>query len=355
MGKTWALGFLGALVILVSQMSRPMPVLAEDYIVGLITRTDIDPFSVAIRNGAETKAKELGVELRSYGGKHDGDNESQVAAIESLIAAGAKGILITPVDPKAILPSVEKARQGGVLIIALSTPLDPAGAADSTLATDSSEAGRLVGAWAAAQLRVMGQDPHLLLLDRTSTPGSADFEKMDGFLNGFEQIMTAQVSCNCKCAQQSCRERCKQCSQAIAGAGTAIGLEGGRTATTDALTKDASINVVFAADAAAAEGAYETLRSFGKEDSALIVSADGGCPAIENVKKGIIDATWLQFPEKMGAFGVEAVQKWVNSGVKPTSTEGKDFVDTGVALVTDKPVDGVPSIGAEEALRMCWG
>ena len=76
---------------------------AEDIIVGLITKTDINPFFVKMKEGAEAKAKELGVELRSYAGKVDGDNESQVAAIESLIAAGAKGILITPSDTKAIV------------------------------------------------------------------------------------------------------------------------------------------------------------------------------------------------------------------------------------------------------------
>src|SRR5919108_1940439 len=80
---------------------------AEDIIVGLITKTEINPFFVKMKEGAQAKAKELGVELRSYAGKVDGDNESQVAAIESLIAAGAKGILITPSDTKAIVPTVE--------------------------------------------------------------------------------------------------------------------------------------------------------------------------------------------------------------------------------------------------------
>ncbi len=65
-------------------------------IIGLITKTNTNPFFVKMREGAEAKAKEAGVELRSFAGKVDGDNQSQVEAIESLIAAGAKGILITP-------------------------------------------------------------------------------------------------------------------------------------------------------------------------------------------------------------------------------------------------------------------
>ena len=74
-------------------------------IVGLITKTNTNPFFVKMKEGAEAKAKELGMELRSYAGKYDGDNEGQVEAVESLIAAGAKGILITPSDSAAIVPT----------------------------------------------------------------------------------------------------------------------------------------------------------------------------------------------------------------------------------------------------------
>ncbi len=78
---------------------------SAEIVIGLITKTDNNPFFVKMKEGAEAKAKELGVELQTFAGKYDGDNDSQVAAIESLIAAGAKGILITPSDTKAIVPT----------------------------------------------------------------------------------------------------------------------------------------------------------------------------------------------------------------------------------------------------------
>ncbi len=79
--------------------------------------------------------------LQAYAGKIDGDNDSQVAAIESCIADGAKGILITPSDTKAIVPTIKKARDAGMLVIALDTPLEPIDAADATFATDNFKAG----------------------------------------------------------------------------------------------------------------------------------------------------------------------------------------------------------------------
>ncbi len=87
--------------------------------------------------------------LKTYAGKIDGDSESQVAAIETCIADGAKGILITASDTAGIVSSVKQARDAGLLVIALDTPLDPADAADATFATDNLLAGELIGKWAA--------------------------------------------------------------------------------------------------------------------------------------------------------------------------------------------------------------
>ncbi len=69
---------------------------AEDVIVGLITKTEANPFFVKMREGAQEKAKELGITLITAAGKYDGDNDGQVAAVENLIAAGAKGFAIVP-------------------------------------------------------------------------------------------------------------------------------------------------------------------------------------------------------------------------------------------------------------------
>ena len=122
---------------------------AADISACLITKTDTNPFFVKMREGATAKAKELGISLSSYAGKVDGDNESQVAAVETCVANGAKGILITASDTSAITPVLKQARDAGVLVIALDTPLDPADAADATFATDNFKAGELIGQWAA--------------------------------------------------------------------------------------------------------------------------------------------------------------------------------------------------------------
>ena len=121
------------------------------------------------------------------------------------------------------------------------------------------------------------------------------------------------------------------------------------------LAKDPDINLVYTINEPAAAGAYEALKAVGKEGSTLIVSVDGGCPGVQNVKDGIIGATSQQYPLKMASMGIEAIAAFAKDGTRPAPTEGKDFVDTGVMLVTDKPVEGIESVDSTEGAELCWG
>src|SRR5258708_35889537 len=88
---------------------------ADQPVIGLITKTETNPFFVKMKEGASAAAQASGAKLLSGAGKTDGDNAGQVTAIENMMAAGAKTILITPSDSKAIIPAIKKARDKGVL------------------------------------------------------------------------------------------------------------------------------------------------------------------------------------------------------------------------------------------------
>lgn len=310
----------------------------------LITKTDSNPFFVKMKEGATAKAAELGVELKSYAGKIDGDNESQVAAIETCIADGAKGILLTASDTQGIVPVVKKARDAGILVIALDTPLDPADAADATFATDNFLAGELIGKWAAATLGDAAKDAKIAFLDLTPSQPTVDVLRDQGFMKGFG-IDTKDVT----------RIGDEDDPRIVGHDVTNGNEEGGRKAMENLLQKDPGINVVHTINEPAAAGAYEALKAVGMEKNVLIVSVDGGCPGVKNVEAGVIGATSQQYPLLMAALGIEAIKKFADSGEKPKPTEGKDFFDTGVALVTGKPAAGVESIDVKTGTEKCWG
>lgn len=317
---------------------------ADRPIVGLITKTNTNPFFVKMKAGAEEAAKAQGVELRSFAGKVDGDNDGQVAAIENLIAAGAKGILITANDSRAIVPAIEKARAAGILVIALDTPLDPPTAADATFATDNFAAGELIGQWAAKTLGANAASAKIALLDLSVNQVSVDVARDQGFLKGFG----IDIGDPKKIGDEK--------DARIVGHDVTQGSEeGGRKAMENLLQKDPRISLVYTINEPAAAGAYEALRSVGRDKDVLIVSVDGGCPGVRNVKDGVIGATSMQFPLLMAAKGVEAVKAFASGGGKPQASPGLSFVNTGVELVTDKPATGVTSIDSAAALKKCWG
>ena len=132
----------------------------------------------------------------------------------------------------------------------------------------------------------------------------------------------------------------------------------GKTAMENCLSKSKDINVVYTINEPAAAGAAEALQAGGVE-GALITSVDGGCsPGIALVKDGTVGATSQQYPVKMAQIGMEAIKKMVDTNGaegKPENSPGLDFQDAGVALVTDKPVEGVESITSAEAEKICWG
>ena len=238
-----------------------------------------------------------------------------------------------------------RSRAAGVLVIALDTPIGDADAADATFATDNFEAGVLIGKWAAATLGADGTAAAKIgMLDINKDNISVDVARDTGFLTGFGiavpdlKVMGSETD-----------------ARVIGHETSNANPEGGLKAVENLLSKNPDMNVIYTINEPAAEGAYQGMKAAGKEKQALIVSVDGGCPGVKSVTDGIIGATSMQFPLKMASLGVEAIAAFAKDGTKPKNSEGLSFYNTGVQLITDKPVDGVPSITSAEGSKICWG
>ena len=316
--------------------SFSLSAIAAEPIIGLITKTETNPFFVKMKEGATAAAKAKGAKLMSAAGKIDGDNAGQVTAIENMMAAGAKTILITPSDAKAIIPAIKKARDAGVMVIGLDSPTDPADALDGLFATDNYKAGLLIGQYAKAALA--GKPAKIATLDLF--PGHpVGAQRHNGFLAGLglksndaknnELAMPAEVVC----AQDSFGDQAK-----------------GQTGMENCLQKNPDINLVYTINEPAAAGAYQALKSAGKEKGVMIVSVDGGCAGVKNVEAGVIAATSQQYPLKMASMGVDAGVAYAKGGKKVSG-----YTDTGVTLITNKAMKGVDSKDTKFGLDSCWG
>lgn len=309
----------------------------------LITKNNTNPFFVKMKEGAEAAATAAGLDFQAYAGVTDGDAAPQITAIENCVAAGAKGILITPSND-AVGPALKDARAAGILVIALDTPLADTDAQDITFATDNFEAGLLIGRWAAATMGDGAATAKIGMLDINKDNISVDVQRNTGFLVGFGiEVPNLAVLAS-------------ETDPRVIGHETSnANPEGGLSGMETLLAKDPDINVVYTINEPTAEGAYQALKNAGKEAQAIIVSVDGGCPGVAAVKAGTIGATSQQYPLKMASLGIEAIVAFAKDGTKPAVTEGLSFFNTGVNLVTDKPVEGVPSIDTTEGTALCWG
>src|SRR4051812_27455995 len=283
--------------------------------VGLITKTDTNPFFVKMKEGAQKAASQAGVKLMTAAGKYDGDNASQVTAINNMISAGAKGILLVPSDTKAIVPTVEKARKQGIKVITLDTPLDPQNAADALYATNNFDAGKLIGQY--AKVAMKGKKPVIAMMDLNPGITVGDL-RHNGFLSG---LGVPQKSPDVVCTQFTLGDQAK-----------------GQAAMETCLQKNPNINLVYSINEPSGLGAYNALQKAGKAKGVVLVSVDGGCTGVQGVKDGKIAATSQQYPLKMASQGVQAIVDSVRNSKKVSG-----YHDTGVNLITAKPEASVPS------------
>jgi fructose transport system substrate-binding protein len=295
--------------------------------IGLVTKTDTNPYFVELRNAAAAAAKAQGADFMALAGQFDGDNDGQVRAIENMVQQGVNTIMITPNSSTGVLAAIDRARSSGVLVIALDTATDPESAVDATFATDNVAAGREQGQYVKAALA--GAPPKLIMIDGTAG-STVDTYRHNGFLQGIgladgapEILGRDQANGDQSTAQQKME---------------------------NLLQRSADINAVYTMNEPTGRGAYAALQERGLAGRVVMGSIDGGCQGVRNVRDGLFQATVMQFPRKMAEQGVNAAVEYARTGKKPNG-----FIDTGSVVITDRPMPGVPSQNTDWGLQNCWG
>ena len=304
-------------------------------VIGLITRSEqANPYFAAVRRGAEQAARNLDLRLLSATGAAEESAAGQVAALERLVASGARAILITPADSQALVPALSRARAQGVLLLALDGPTEPATAVDAVIGSDNLEAGALAGRYGRALWEAgrPARPARLALLDlpAASTIGA---QRRQGFLAGFGLVAAAagpRAELVCELETRGDRNSAKAAMEACLSRST--------------------VDLVFAANEPAAAGAATALAAAGLTARIPVVTVDGSCLGVRAVADGYFSATAQQFPGRMGEAGVAAAASWLRRGQRPDPR-----INTGVSLVVARPLGGVPSIDLQAGLAACWG
>lgn len=249
--------------------------------IGLAISTLDNPFFVDLKDGAEAKAAELGVNLRVVDAQDD--PARQLAGIEDLIARGVDLILVNPTDSSAVVPAILAANRAGIPVITIDRAAD-GGEVAAYIASDNVLGGKMAGEFIAEVLGGKGK-----VVELEGIPGTnAARERGQGFNEAIAQFPGIQVV-----ARQE------------AGFDRARGLN----VMENILQAQPEIDALFCHNDEMALGALIAIEAAGRANEIIVVGFDATDDAVKAVQEGRMLATIAQQPRLIGALGVETAMK----------------------------------------------
>lgn len=132
---------LGASVIALASLALAAPLAAQDGMAMGYTAIDLtNPYFIALTDGMQARADELGIALTIHDGKSD--PASQVSAIENFVVQQMDAILVSPIDPQALEPLVEQVHGADIPLISVAQGVP---GSDAFLGLDEREYGLSIG------------------------------------------------------------------------------------------------------------------------------------------------------------------------------------------------------------------
>jgi fructose transport system substrate-binding protein len=294
-------------------------------IIGVVEQQQGNPFFATKLKATVEAAKKLGYDTMTANSTVAGDFESQRAGIETMMQRGVKAIILDPANSLALNDIVKKARAAGIVVVTTNTSLKPPETAEASYETDNFAGGVLIGKWARAKLGNTPAKVAMLDYDLTNLTSKA---RHDGFLKGFG---IAEGS-----------------PEIVASELTEGTVDTGQTAMENVLSAHKDVNVLYTINEPTAQGASFAIKK--SSIKILVTSFDGGCAGVRGVADGLIGATVMQVPAKMGEMAVAAAVNAIDGGPRPHGIN-----DPGTVLITDQPIAGLESHDSKWGLQNCWG
>ncbi|MBW4539426.1 MAG: ABC transporter substrate-binding protein [Myxacorys chilensis ATA2-1-KO14] len=230
-----------------------------------------NPFFVLMGRGAEAEAKKLGGEnVRTTVVSSGYDLNQQFNQIENFIAANTDLILLNAGDSKGITPAVEKAKQAGIVVIAVDT--GAGGGVDATVTSNNLQAGQVSCQYIADRLKGTG---NVVIVN--GPPVQSVFDRVDGCEQVFAKYPNIKILSKDQNAEGS--------------------RDGGLRVMSDLLTSFPKIDAVFAINDPSGVGAELAARQAKRSDF-FIVGVDGAPEAKSAIedKSSLFVATAAQDP-----------------------------------------------------------
>ena len=275
--------------------------------VGVVPKGANHIFWQTVHAGAIKAAREFHFEVEWNAPTLEIDSSRQIEIVESMINRRLAGIVLAPVDRRALVAVVERAAREGVPVAIFDSAIDTDRIV-SYVATDNGEGGRI----AARRLgEILGGKGKVGVIG--FMPGSAStMEREDGFAN---EIRKRFPGIEIVGMQFGMADRAKAMAE-----------------TENILTAHPDLAGLFADNESSSSGAVQALKSRGTKNIKL-VAFDASDQLIADLRSGAIDSLVVQNPFRMGYESTRAIALKLGGQAPPAK------IDSGVTLVRREDLD----------------
>jgi ribose transport system substrate-binding protein len=298
---------------------------AERLTIAVIPTGTTHEFWKSIHAGAARAARELGVDIIWKGPQKEDDRAQQITVVEDFVTRGVDGIVLAPLDDRALMRPVSDAAREGIPVVIIDSALQGS-AFVSYVATDNYKGGVMAARRLGALLGGKGR----IFLIRYQE-GSASTVQREA---GFYDTVTKEFPDLVLLVQDQ-----------YAGATTETAYQ----LAENLISRFPDVEGVFAPNESSTFGTLRALQESRLAGRVVFVGFDSSPKLVQGLRDGHIQGLVLQNPDKMGYLGVktivahlrgEAVEKVIDTGVALATLDNMDTPEIKVLLSPDRsPID----------------
>lgn len=278
------------IVALCAVLSVSFSFAASAETIGVSLASDTNPFYIAMLKGIQARAKELGYEVSVVNAEED--IAKQLNGINDLIAKRVDGILISPIDAKALCSAFDGAKKAGIPMMSIAR----GSACKSQLlhiAVDEIRVGGEIAEWTAKAIGHKG--------DVAMLAGPAGAQAFQNFARGYQQAMQKYPDIKIVFKHEMLLTR-----------------ENGLKYAEDALVAHSNLEAIYGANDELGMGAAQAVAAADRKANIIVTGMNGIPPALAAVKRGAMDLTVVLNPHAWGRLGADTMHaQWSGKTLNP--------------------------------------
>jgi ribose transport system substrate-binding protein len=283
----------------------------KTYRIGMIPKGSTHEHWKRVHAGAEKAVREfardgVAVDLLWKAPLREDDREQQVEVVEGFVSQGVSGLVLAPLDSRALIRPVEEAKAAGIPTVIFDSALATAGDQVSYVSTDNGKGGHLAGQRMGELLKGTGT----VLMLRYQEGSAATEEREQGFLDELKARFPGVHVISSDQFAGPTRDTAKTASENLLN----------RFAET--------VQGIFTPNESSTAGMLLALQDIGKAGTIVFVGFDYSSAFVAPLERGELKGFVVQNPVNMGYLSVKTLVNHLRGQPVPQT------VDTGVSLVT---------------------